>query len=239
MSEPALVATHSVRFVFFDHGGTLAHIKKNTPEITFEILQGLGYDFSQEQVNRAIASAEAFWDEKHRPLPRGQRSNFEDYYRHALQCIGVQEDLSAIAEKIDSEWHDRAGITIYPDTIPCLEALKRRGLHLGVITQNLRTAEEVKRLHLAREGIEQYFSVVISSESAGYDKPDKRLYLKATEKAGYSPEEIVHVGDSYELNVVGARTAGMRGVLLDRSGKSPSYDCETIISLSAVPLLVD
>lgn len=56
---------------------------------------------------------------------------------------------------------------------------------------------------------------------------------------GYSPEETIHVGDSYELDVVGARTAGMRGVLLDRSGKSPSYDCETIISLSAVPLLVD
>ena len=230
---------HSVRFVFFDHGGTLAHIKKDTPEIPFEILQELGYDFSQEQVNRAIASAEAFWDEKYHPLPRGQRSNFEDYYKHALQYLGLQEHISAIAKKIDLEWHDRAGITVYPDTIPCLEALKRRGLHLGVVTQNLRTTEEVKRLHLAREGIEQYFSVVISSESAGYDKPDKRLYLKAAEMAGYSPQEIMHVGDSYELDVVGARSAGMRGVLIDRSGRSPSYDCETIKSLSAVPLLVD
>ena len=49
----------------------------------------------------------------------------------------------------------------------------------------------------------------------------------------------MHVGDGYELDVIGARTAGMRAVLLDRSDKSPSYDCETIKSLSAVPLLVD
>lgn len=97
----------------------------------------------------------------------------------------------------------------------------------------------MKRLHLAREGIQQYFSVIISSESAGYDKPDKRLYLKAAEMAGYSPGEIMHVGDTYELDVVGARSAGVRAVLIDRSGKSPSHDCETIKSLSTVPLLVD
>ncbi len=57
--------------------------------------------------------------------------------------------------------------------------------------------------------------------------------------AGYSPQEIMYVGDSYELNVVGARSAGMRAVLLDRCDKLPAGDCETIKSLSAVPLLVD
>ena len=237
--EPALAPTHSVRFVFFDHGGTLAHIKKDTPQITFEVLHELGYNFSQEEVNRAIASAEAFWDEKYRPLPRGQRSNFEAYYRHALQYLGVREEISAMARKVDSEWHDRAGITVYPYTIPCLEALKRQGLHLGIITQNLLTTEEVRRLHLAREGIEHYFSVIVSTESAGFDKPDKRLYLKAAEIAGYSPEEIMHVGDSYELDVVGARSAGMRAVLLDRSGKLPSGDCETIKSLLALSGLLN
>jgi len=101
--EPALTPDLGVRFVFFDHGGTLAHIKKDTPEIAFEILYELGYHFSQEQVNRAIASAEAFWDEKYRPLPRGQRSNFGDYYRHTLEYLGVREGSPAIAKQIDSQ----------------------------------------------------------------------------------------------------------------------------------------
>ena len=50
---------------------------------------------------------------------------------------------------------------------------------------------------------------------------------------------ILHVEDSYELDVVGARSAGMRAVLLDRSGKLPSGDCETIKSLLALSDLLN
>lgn len=56
---------------------------------------------------------------------------------------------------------------------------------------------------------------------------------------GYSLQEIMHVGDGYELDVVGARSAGMRAVLLNRSGKLPSGDCETIKSLLALLELLD
>ena len=82
------------------------------------------------------------------------------------------------------------------------------------------------------EGIEHYFNPVLTTESVGYDKPDKRLYLKAIDLASHEPQEIMHVGDNYELDVKGAGSTGMRTVLIIREGKAASHDCTTSRSLT-------
>jgi len=234
-------AAERVRFVFFDHGGTLAWLKKDTPQIVREVLSESGQSFSLEQVSEAVEKADGYWREKYRSLPRGQRFGLQivvDYNTQILRHLGVEQGVDRVAKTLALEWHDRAGITVYPDTVPCLEGLRQRGLPIGVITQTLRTEEEFRRLHLSREGIEHYFSVIVTTESLGYDKPDVHLYRKAAELTGYAPREIMHVGDSYELDVRGARSAGMRAVLLDRRGDASRRDCETISSLLQLPQLV-
>lgn len=235
-------ATRKVAFVFFDHGGTLSSQKKDSPQIVLEVLAESGYSFSLEQVRDALEKADRYWEARYQPLPRGHRFNnsiLEDLHRKLLGHLGLERGVDELATKIVSEWHERAGFALHPDILPCLEALRQHGLPMGIITQTLWKEDEFRRLHLRREGIEHYFNLVLTTESMGYDKPDKRLYLKAIDLAGHAPQEIMHVGDSYELDVKGAESAGLRAVLLIRDGKAPPYDCETIGSLTKLQEMMD
>lgn len=173
-------ATRKVGFVFFDHGGTLTCQKKDSSQIVLEVLAESGLSFTLEQVRGALEEADRYWEARYRPLPRGHRfddSISEDVYRELLVHLGLERGVDELASKIASEWHQRAGFVLHPDTLPCLEALRRHGLPMGIITQPLLKENDFRRLHLKSEGIEGYFDLVLTSESIGYDKPDRWLYL--------------------------------------------------------------
>jgi HAD superfamily hydrolase (TIGR01549 family) len=235
-------ATRKVEFVFFDHGGTLICQKKDSPQIFLEVLAESGHSFTLEHVRDAMEKADRYWEARYQQLPRGHRFNdsiLEDWHKKLLGHLGLERGVDELATKIISEWHERAGFVLHPDALPCLEALRGHGLPMGIITQTLLKENEFRRLHLSSEGIEHYFDLVLTTESIGYDKPDKRLYLKAIDLAVHAPQEIMHVGDSYELDVKGAESAGMRAVLLIRDGRATQYDCETIGSLIQLKEIID
>ena len=54
--------------------------------------------------------------------------------------------------------------------------------------------------------------------SAGARKPDPAIFAAALELAGAPPDEALHVGDTPEEDVDGARAAGIRPLLIDREG---------------------
>jgi putative hydrolase of the HAD superfamily len=58
----------------------------------------------------------------------------------------------------------------------------------------------------------------VSSAVAGARKPDPAIFEPALELAGCAPEEALHVGDTREEDVAGARAAGIRPLLIDRGG---------------------
>jgi putative hydrolase of the HAD superfamily len=49
-----------------------------------------------------------------------------------------------------------------------------------------------------------------------------------------NPGEAVHIGDVYEADVVGARNAGLEGILVDRDGSRPGLDCPRMRGLSEI-----
>ncbi len=74
---------------------------------------------------------------------------------------------------------------------------------------------------------------MVTSEEAGADKPKPEIFLKALEKAGVDASEAVHVGDQYDLDVVGARGVGISPILIDRYDLYPEVDdCPRIRSLT-------
>jgi FMN phosphatase YigB (HAD superfamily) len=50
---------------------------------------------------------------------------------------------------------------------------------------------------------------------------------------------LVHVGDLYAVDVIGAKAAGVTGILIDRENKLPNIDCPRIRSLEELPPLVE
>ena len=75
---------------------------------------------------------------------------------------------------------------------------------------------------------------IISADDVKSYKPHPEIFLYALKKAGLAPEEVVHVGDSYYSDVLGAKNAGISAILVDREGKDIHEDCRKVSSLADV-----
>jgi len=73
----------------------------------------------------------------------------------------------------------------------------------------------------------------------GVEKPDPRIFQRALERAGARPETTLHVGDLFHTDVVGARGAGLRAVLLDLGGLYHDHDCERVASLAELADVIE
>jgi HAD superfamily hydrolase (TIGR01509 family) len=111
---------------------------------------------------------------------------------------------------------------------PALDALNARGLRVVVVSN----ANGTLRAHMRRLGLDARFHTVLDSHDHGVEKPDPRFFQVALEASGASPATTIHVGDLYHVDVVGARSAGLRGVLLDEGGLYPDADCPRVRTLS-------
>jgi FMN phosphatase YigB (HAD superfamily) len=121
------------------------------------------------------------------------------------------------------------------DGIPdALARMKAHGLALVVVSNSDGTVEE----SLIEAGLRPYLTAVVDSALAGYEKPDRRIFEHALALTGARPERTLHVGDLYHADVLGARGAGIHGLLLDPYGDWTDVDCVRAPDLGAVAALL-
>ncbi len=220
----------TTRAVFLDSFGTLVRMEPPGPRLRAELARD-GFDVSEEQAEAAFRAEIAYYLEHHvdgrdeRSLD-ALRDRCADRLRDSLALPGLDHARAReamLASLRFSAFHDAA---------PALRELRERGLRLVVASNWDCSLPEV----LERAGIAPLVDAVVSSASAGAVKPDARLFRAALEAAGCEPEEALHVGDSPEKDVAGARAAGIRAVLLDRDGNGAAG--EAIRSLRDLPALI-
>ena len=125
----------------------------------------------------------------------------------AFDACGITEaPLDALWEIYASA---RNNVELYPDALPALERL---GALLPVVSLTNGNAD------LERIGLHMHFAHRISARDIGTAKPDARIFMVAAERLGVTPDQILHVGDDPELDVVGARDAGLRTAWINRAG---------------------
>jgi putative hydrolase of the HAD superfamily len=122
-----------------------------------------------------------------------------------------------------------------PEAPAVLASLRARGLRLGVVSNSNGT---VARLLEALE-LRGSLDAVVDSGVVGVEKPDPRIFLHAAAALGVEPDEAVHVGDLYSVDVVGARAAGCRAILLDPVGAFAAADCPKATDLPAAARLIE
>lgn len=93
-----------------------------------------------------------------------------------------------------------------------------------------------RHMHLgsSRSGLAQQVDLVLASAAVGVEKPDPGIFQIALARLSVALGQVVHVGDEYESDVLGAQRAGLRAVLLDRSGEA-GVCRPTISSLTQLP----
>jgi HAD superfamily hydrolase (TIGR01549 family) len=111
-------------------------------------------------------------------------------------------------------------------TREALARLKAAGLRLGVVSNSEGRVEQA----LEAAGLRGYFDVVVDSGLIGIEKPDPRIFAAALDRLGVDPAEALYVGDLYEVDVVGARAAGIEAILLE-SSVAPARECRTVRSI--------
>ncbi len=141
---------------------------------------------------------------------------------------GRLDDVRAILGRLHRECHLWSAIAA--GTHDALARLRAAGLRLGVVSNSDGRVEEA----LEAAGLRDYFEVIVDSALAGVEKPDPAIFRPALEVLGVPPESALYVGDLYEVDVVGARAAGIPAVLLVPPGAAPPAGCASVGSLGAL-----
>ncbi len=96
--------------------------------------------------------------------------------------------------------------TLSDDASRTLDALRQRGLRLGIITNGPAPWQQTK---IDALGLGGRFDAVLISETEGVSKPNARIFLRGAERLGVQPDEAMYVGDHPEIDVAGASAAGL------------------------------
>jgi putative hydrolase of the HAD superfamily len=105
---------------------------------------------------------------------------------------------------------ERNKVELFPEARPALESLASRYTLVAVTNGNAR---------LERIGIDDLFDSFVSARSAGVAKPARAIFDAAVSAGGAEAHETLHVGDHPEIDVNGAREAGLRTIWLNRNGR--------------------
>ncbi len=221
--------------VFFDFGGTLARQTNTREEAIAASLAMLGHFPPLVRIERAVAVAR---DEYSGRSPHGlafaqRQEHFIGLYEIVAAALGFGGDARKIGEHL---WEtQRDCYALYPEVIAALDALRAAGARLGIISN----WDKLDLTDVCRDlGIAERFDVILPSAQAEADKPDPRIFVRALELAGAEARRCVHVGDSPDADVLGARAVGMIGILVQRGRGAARYDCPTVRRLDEIPDLL-
>ncbi len=90
---------------------------------------------------------------------------------------------------------------------------------LHIITNGFEDAQQFK---LSNSGIRDYFSHIVTSDTAGATKPNREIFLYSERVTGARPEECLMIGDDERADVFGAQKAGWKAIHFDPFGNENS-----------------
>lgn len=191
------------RAVFLDALGTLVELEPPWLSLRERIPAGV----DDERLEAALRAEMAYYRD-HAHEGRDEASLADLRARCAAivsERLGVEVTADELAEAIRFD--------AYPDAAPALRALREGGQRLVAVSNWDCSLPRV----LDRVGLGEFLDGVVTSAAAGARKPDPAIFEAALELAGCGPDQALHVGDTREEDVEGARAAGIRALLIDRN----------------------
>lgn len=136
--------------------------------------------------------------------------------RLVARRMGIDQDeaLRRIEKDLYGRW-DRSfrHIKPFPGVRETLLSLAHEGYILGALS-DFPLSHKLRYL-----GVDDLFSVRLSSEETGYLKPHSVPFLQLARRLGAAPEEILYVGNNGEYDIKGAASVGMKTAHIAKAGK--------------------
>ena len=163
-----------------------------------------------------------------------------DSYYEFIKALGAKAHAEQMTWELLQSEHSlfyATSATLYDDVVPTLEYLRDAGFKLAIVSNWDTPLDPLTE----RLGIAHYFDVIVASHDSliRSSKPDPYIFNYTLATVGVSAEETIYVGDTYETDIVGARNAGIRPILVDRDGTQEGRWHETIRSFAELPELIN
>lgn len=135
------------------------------------------------------------------------------YVQNFLEIIGEKPTVHAL-DLYNQYWNAMLEIMQpYEYVIPLFRKLAGENLKIGILTDLTAHIQYRKIQYL---GIDEYIDTIVTSEEAGEEKPNNKMFDLVIEKFKLSPEEIIMIGDSYKKDILGAEAAGMHSIHFEK-----------------------
>ena len=217
--------------IFFDLDNTLWDFEKNSWEALQELfthhdissLTGVGFEIFHQKY---VELNHYYWDlySKHQIEKETLRViRFRETLKHFSYDDVQVADAMAEAYISISPYKKN----LFPHAHEILQYLTGK-YRLGLITNGF---NEVQYIKIKSSGIDHYFEEMITSENAGFQKPDKRIFEHAQLKLNSAPHQCLIIGDNYDADIAGARNAGWQAIYFDPKEQGPETDVKKIASL--------
>lgn len=217
--------------VLLDALGTLVELQPPAPRLRRRLAEE-GFQVSEERAAAGFAAEISYYLEHH--LEGSNRERLDDLrdrcaatMMKALDLPGLDHATARMAMLAALEF------TPFSDALEGLHELRGRG-HPLVVASNWDCSLPD---WLGPTGLLELVDGVVTSADAGAAKPDPAVFRRALDLAGVDGGGAVHVGDSLDNDVAGARALGIRAILVRREG-DPQPGVEIVRALTELPTLV-
>jgi len=224
-----------IEAVLFDALGTLVRLEPPWERLPALLHSRHGIEVTEEQARPPMLAEMSYYRTHHRDGRDAE--SLADLRR---RCAAVlREELPVLAslpeDALVELLLDSIVFTPYPDAAPALGVVRSQGLRAAVVSNWDCSLGSV----LDQLGLGGLLNAVVTSAQTGTAKPDRAIFDAALQEVRCSAENAVFVGDSPETDIAGARSAGLRAVLVDRSASiDDAGGIETIASLEGLPELI-
>jgi putative hydrolase of the HAD superfamily len=217
--------------VLLDAMGTIVSFVAPAPRLRALLASRHGVDVDEEAARAAMKAEIAHYRREHdRAVDAASlaavRRECADVLRAALGPAAAGIGLDG-PDGMTATLVEAIAFEPFPETIAVLTELRARGHRLAVVSNWDVSLLEV----LQRTGLAPFFDAVAISALLGASKPDPLPFATALAQLGAAPGEAIHVGDTYGEDVVGARAAGVRPILVDRAGGGGHVGVEVVADL--------
>lgn len=198
------------KHIFFDLDHTLWDFDANARETLLELyntnnLTSRGIDNFDDFHARYVAHNDRMWDRFRKGFITRKELRYKRFWLTFLDYKIADEKLSTLFSDQFLEILPTKTL-LFPHTTEVLEYLVQKKYVLHLITNGF---EDTQLMKLRNANIFHYFTNIITSEAAGSLKPRKEIFDYAMQKSGAIAAESIMIGDALEIDILGAKEAGM------------------------------
>ena len=241
INNTAAVSPNGRRYdhLFFDLDHTLWDFEANarlTLQTLYDDLQleaaGV-YDFDLFYQNY-LAHNERLWERYRKGFIKQEELRLKRMWLALLDFKIANDELS---QKMNVLFLDLlpTRTILFPYTKEILQYLANKNYELHLITNGF---EKIQHSKLKYSGLDKFFSEVITSERSNSIKPNKEIFEYAFQKTNANPAKSIMIGDTLDVDILGAINAGIDQVFVNHTGITgdirPTYTVRSLKELEEI-----